>query len=281
MQIRELVRASGVPAKTIRYYESIGLLPPPERAINNYRSYHPADVERVRFIASARSLGVSLGEIAEILAARDQGIAPCDRVLGVLAERLSQLDRHIADRLALRADLHQIHAVGAELPRDDFAGGEVTPHRVDRAGDPHRLSRRRSPGGRRTSRSCRTRCGAVSPRRSWGTWSGTGRRAASSTRGAGASWLAGSVAWGLPSWLCSCVGWCRRGTARARARARAPRGRPSGDPQPPPQVRSRSARRRTRRAARRGCTRAPRRSGSWGPAAVRAARRRARAAPGR
>jgi MerR family copper efflux transcriptional regulator len=122
MQIRDLVRASGVAAKTIRYYESIGLLPAPERATNNYRRYHPTDVERLRFIASARSLGVGLGEIAEILVARDQGIAPCGRVLGVLSERLSQLDRHIANLLALRADLRQIQAAGAGLPRDDVAG---------------------------------------------------------------------------------------------------------------------------------------------------------------
>jgi DNA-binding transcriptional MerR regulator len=122
MQIGDLVRASGVPAKTIRYYESIGLLPPPERATNNYRRYHPADIERLRFIASARSLGVSLGDIAEILAARDRGSAPCDRVLGILAERLSQIDRHIADLLALRSDLQQIQTAGAELPRDDIAG---------------------------------------------------------------------------------------------------------------------------------------------------------------
>ncbi len=87
MQIRDLVRASGVPAKTIRYYESIGLLPPAQRAANNYRRYQPTDVDRLRFIANARSLGIRLGDIAEILAARDQGIAPCDRVLGVLAKR--------------------------------------------------------------------------------------------------------------------------------------------------------------------------------------------------
>src|SRR5690606_17345541 len=61
MQIREVARASGVPAKTIRYYEAIGLLPPASRAANNYRRYQAADVERLRFIASARSLGFSLG----------------------------------------------------------------------------------------------------------------------------------------------------------------------------------------------------------------------------
>ncbi len=122
MQIRDVARASGVPAKTIRYYEAIGLLPPPERSENNYRHYQAADVERLRFIGSARSLGFSLGELAEVLAARDQGIAPCDRVLGVLDERLGQLDRHIAGLLALREDLRRIHAEGAQLPRDDVAG---------------------------------------------------------------------------------------------------------------------------------------------------------------
>jgi DNA-binding transcriptional MerR regulator len=122
MQIGDVVQASGVPAKTIRYYESIGLLPPATRAANNYRRYDAADIERLRFIASARSLGFSLSDIAEVLAARDQGSAPCNRVLGVLDERLSQLDRHIADLLALREDLRRIRAEGALLRRDDVAG---------------------------------------------------------------------------------------------------------------------------------------------------------------
>ena len=70
MIIHELGRQTGVPAKTIRYYESIGLLPRPSRAANNYRQYTPADVERLQFIASARSLGLSLDDVSEFLAAR-------------------------------------------------------------------------------------------------------------------------------------------------------------------------------------------------------------------
>ncbi|MCL4489294.1 MAG: MerR family transcriptional regulator [Chloroflexi bacterium] len=54
MVIRELAQQTRVPAKTIRYYESIGLLLRPKRAANNYRQYTPADAERLRFIASAR-----------------------------------------------------------------------------------------------------------------------------------------------------------------------------------------------------------------------------------
>ena len=70
MQIQELAQLSGVPAKTIRYYESLGLLPPPRRAANNYRQYVPADVERLRLIAGARSAGISLAHLSQILTAR-------------------------------------------------------------------------------------------------------------------------------------------------------------------------------------------------------------------
>ena len=55
MVIHELAKHTGVPAKTIRYYECIGLLSRPKRAANNYRQYAPAEAERLRFIASARA----------------------------------------------------------------------------------------------------------------------------------------------------------------------------------------------------------------------------------
>lgn len=122
MVIHELTHLTGVPAKTIRYYESIGLVPRPTRAENNYRQYTPADVERLRFIASARSLGFSLDDISEILTARDNGIAPCQRVLDTIAQRLNEIDRRIADLLRLRDLLKQLHSEGAILPLDDVQG---------------------------------------------------------------------------------------------------------------------------------------------------------------
>jgi len=122
MIIRELAQQTGVPAKTIRYYESIGLLPRPKRAANNYRLYTSTDAERLRFIASARALGFSLNDISEILAARDQGIAPCQRVLDAIARRLAEIDRRIVDLLALRDSLQQLEAEGSNLPLDDVRG---------------------------------------------------------------------------------------------------------------------------------------------------------------
>lgn len=122
MMIRELATQTGVPAQTIRYYESIGLVPRPKRAANNYRQYTAPDAERLRFIAGARSLGISLEDIGDMLKARDKGIAPCNRVLNTLERRLDEIDRRIADLVALRESLKELHAQGKFLPRDDVQG---------------------------------------------------------------------------------------------------------------------------------------------------------------
>ncbi len=121
MLIHELAHQTGVPAKTIRYYEEIGLLPPPARHANNYRLYDEAAVERLRFIASARSLDFALEDIAKILATRDAGVAPCEHVLQTLQAHLTDIDRRIADMLVLRDTLKELHQTGATLPRDDIA----------------------------------------------------------------------------------------------------------------------------------------------------------------
>lgn len=147
MFIHELAQASGVSAKTIRYYKSIGLLPDPPRAENNYRQYPPDTVERLRFIVSARSLDFSLTDIAEFLSARDEGTLPCKRVLDSIDGRIAELDRRIADLLALRDNLSRVRADGESLPPDkkcdddclcyiittDLQSGQVTIQREEKA----------------------------------------------------------------------------------------------------------------------------------------------------
>src|SRR4030067_939439 len=91
MEIRELAVFTGVPAKTIRYYESIGVLPPPERKSNSYRLFREADVERVKLVAGARSLGFSLDDIAEIMGLRDRREAPCRVVLDLLEQKAGEI----------------------------------------------------------------------------------------------------------------------------------------------------------------------------------------------
>jgi MerR family copper efflux transcriptional regulator len=118
MRIQELAQLTGVPARTIRYYESIGLLPDPPRAANNYRQYTSEVIERLRFILSARGLGFGLADIGEFLNARDQGTLPCKRVLDSFDRRIAEIDRRIADLLALRETLQRIQRDGADLPAD-------------------------------------------------------------------------------------------------------------------------------------------------------------------
>lgn len=135
MEIRELAVCTGVPAKTIRYYESIGVLPPPERRSNGYRLYREADMERVRFVAGARSLGFSLDDIAEILALRDRREAPCRVVLDLLEQKALEVTRQIEALQRLEVDLRQLHKLGQTFPLDDVDGKACVCHLVsNRAG---------------------------------------------------------------------------------------------------------------------------------------------------
>ncbi len=122
MRIKDLALQTGVSTKTIRYYESVGLLLAPGRSANNYRQYSADDVERLRFIASARSLGLSPADIREILAARDHGIAPCERVLLALDQCVADIDRRLAGMLALRETVDSLRREGATRPLDDIQG---------------------------------------------------------------------------------------------------------------------------------------------------------------
>ena len=67
MQIGQAARASGVSAKMIRHYESIGLVPSAERQASNYRDYDAADLHRLRFVRRSRELGFSIERIRDLL----------------------------------------------------------------------------------------------------------------------------------------------------------------------------------------------------------------------
>ena len=130
MQIRELVDQVGVTAKTIRYYESIGVLPSPRRKPNGYRDYGASDVNRVRFVAGARRLEFSLDDITEILALRDRREAPCRIVLELLEEKADQVRQRIAELERLEAELRELYNLGQTFPMDDVEGKHCVCHLV-------------------------------------------------------------------------------------------------------------------------------------------------------
>ncbi|MEW5985269.1 MAG: heavy metal-responsive transcriptional regulator [Chloroflexota bacterium] len=130
MQIKELARQTALSDKTIRYYESVGLLPPPRRQANNYRDYGETDVERVKLVAGARTLGLSLDDIGEVLALRDQREAPCRFVLNLLEQKADEIKQRIADLQRLEAELRQLHALGLTFPTNDVDGKNCVCHLI-------------------------------------------------------------------------------------------------------------------------------------------------------
>lgn len=116
MLIHELAKQTGLATKTIRYYESIGLVPPSPRTENNYRAYTSGDADRLRFIAATRSLGFSLNDIAEFMVALNDDLLLCQPALDSLDQHLVKIDRRIADLLAPCETLHHIRREGEALP---------------------------------------------------------------------------------------------------------------------------------------------------------------------
>lgn len=97
MTIGQAAGRSGVPPKTIRYYESVGLISPPARGENNYRGYGDKDVETLRFISRARGLGFSLKEIELLLALYRDHARPSREVKRLALQHIGDLDRKIAE----------------------------------------------------------------------------------------------------------------------------------------------------------------------------------------
>ncbi|GAB4535056.1 MAG: hypothetical protein Fur0018_25190 [Anaerolineales bacterium] len=135
MQIKELAERSGVSVKTIRYYEEIGVLPPPKRAPNGYRLYNETDVERLRLVAGARRLDLSLDEIKEIIALRERGEAPCRVLLDRLQQKADEIATRIRELQRLEGELRQLHALGLTFPTDDVEGKHCVCHLVSSAKD--------------------------------------------------------------------------------------------------------------------------------------------------
>lgn len=103
--IGEAARASGVTAKMVRHYESIGLLPPARRTEAGYRLYGTEDVRMLQFIHRGRALGFSLDQIADLLALwRDKGRASAD-VRRLALAHIAELDRKIAELEAMKRTL--------------------------------------------------------------------------------------------------------------------------------------------------------------------------------
>lgn len=105
MKIGELAERGSVTAKTIRYYESIGLIAEPDRTPSGYRDYGAEAVERLRFIRDAQKSGLSLSEIQSVLELKDSGARSCEHTRDLLERHLAEIDTQIARLESARTEL--------------------------------------------------------------------------------------------------------------------------------------------------------------------------------
>ena len=110
MTIGEAATRSGVPAKTIRYYEQIGLIGPAPRGANTYRHYTDTEIAMLHFIGRARRLGFSVHDLKQLVALyRDHGRASAD-VKAIALHHIDRIDRKLAELQTVRAALADLAA---------------------------------------------------------------------------------------------------------------------------------------------------------------------------
>jgi MerR family copper efflux transcriptional regulator len=118
MNIGQAAAASGVTAKMIRYYESIGLVPAAQRADSGYRVYGTRDLHTLRFIRRARKLGFSLERIGELLSLWQDGSRASADVKRIALEHVAELEERIRELTDMRDTIATLAACchGDERP---------------------------------------------------------------------------------------------------------------------------------------------------------------------
>ncbi len=101
---------AGIHPRTIRYYESIGVLPAPSRGENGHRRYRKEAVDLLQFVKKAQGLGFTLGEIKEILELRRAGREPCVHLRALVERKIADLDQQLRDLVGLRRNLKRLLA---------------------------------------------------------------------------------------------------------------------------------------------------------------------------
>ncbi|XKE45061.1 MerR family transcriptional regulator [Halomonas organivorans] len=116
MKVSELARRAGVTAETVRHYTREGLLHPRRHPDNGYQLYDGEELDRLRFIQRARTLGFGVAEIREILEQADRGDSPCPLVRDMLAQRLPEIRSRIRELEALATRMEEALEAWRDMP---------------------------------------------------------------------------------------------------------------------------------------------------------------------
>jgi DNA-binding transcriptional MerR regulator len=116
LRIGEVASRVGLATSAIRYYESLEILPTPERTASGYRGYTEFDLDLVRFVARLRALKFPLSDVREIVALRRDGMAPCDAVRSTISREAEAIEARIVDLRRLQSELRTLEDAVKGLP---------------------------------------------------------------------------------------------------------------------------------------------------------------------
>jgi MerR family mercuric resistance operon transcriptional regulator len=125
MRIGEVAGSVGVTAQTIRFYERAGLLPPPQRTPNGYRTYDEQTLNRLRFIRNGQGAGLTLLEITAIIDLRGTGTTPCAHVSELLSAKLLDVHARQRELAVLEAELQGLISRGRRLDPAECTDTEI------------------------------------------------------------------------------------------------------------------------------------------------------------
>ncbi len=125
MRIGDLAASAEISPETVRYYEKRGLLAPPERTSNGYRSYDDTTLNQLRFIQVAQAAGLTLAEIRSVIELRGHGITPCSHVETLLSEKLEEVRERQRQLAALEHELVRLVERSATLDPADCGPDDV------------------------------------------------------------------------------------------------------------------------------------------------------------
>jgi Cu(I)-responsive transcriptional regulator len=129
MNIGEAAKLSGVSAKMVRHYESLGLLPAVARTDSGYRQYSDKEVHTLRFIRRARDLGFSMAEIGELVKLWQNQRRSSSSVKKIASKHLADIDAKMAEMAAMRKTLqHLVHCCGGDERPDCPILDELASH---------------------------------------------------------------------------------------------------------------------------------------------------------
>jgi MerR family copper efflux transcriptional regulator len=125
MRIGELADRAGISTKAIRYYEQLGIVAAPDRTPSGYRDYDKSALQRLSFVRAAQAIGLTLGEIRQIISLREREERPCAHVAELLQRRAAEMGGRIRELQQLRGELQRLADQAGQVDPEECAPERV------------------------------------------------------------------------------------------------------------------------------------------------------------